>query len=108
MAQEQGEEWEDEDVTELVRSRPTVLVNNPVGPLPNVRLRYLPEEVVEAYEASACREALRDKRGRILPRIGAMTVWLTCNRTRRARPVHLKQTGLVDRFVDKPYGTRNW
>jgi hypothetical protein len=108
MAQEQTEEWEDEDVTELVRSRPTVLVNNPVGPLPNVRLRYLPEEVVEAYEASAVREALRDRHGRIFPRIGAMAVWLTRNRTRRALPAHLKQTGLVDRFADKPYGARNW
>jgi hypothetical protein len=99
------EEFEDEAVELLPRR---LLINNPVGPLPNVRLRYLANEIVQAYESASIHRALRDRRGRVVPRIGSMMVWLKRGQRAPARPAHLKQVGLVDRFADRPFGVRNW
>jgi hypothetical protein len=85
-----------------------VLVNNPVGPLPNVRLRYLAPEVIETYEDAAAHDALCDRRGQVVPRVGSFMVWLKRGSRVPTRPAHTRQVGLVDRFADRPYGTRSW
>jgi hypothetical protein len=102
---EADDEFDDELVT-LLPLR--VLINTPVGPLPNVRLRYLADDIVQAYESAAIHQAMRDRRGRVVPRVGSFLVWLKRGRDLLARPAHLRQVGLVDRFADRPYGMRNW
>lgn len=82
-----------------------LLINSPVGPLPNVRLRYLKPEVVAAYQRAAI-EAAIGERGRPLPRIGSFMVWLRRNRSSMRQPAHVGQVGLVDRFADPSYGDR--
>jgi hypothetical protein len=82
-----------------------LLINNPLGPLPNMRLRYLSPEVVEAYERALIEASVGDL-GRPLPHIGSLTVWLQRNRSPTRRPAHVDQVGLVDRFADPPYRNR--
>jgi hypothetical protein len=84
-----------------------LLTNNPVGPLPNVRLRYLDSKVVDTYLQSLVMARSGD-RGRVVPRIGSFVVWLKRNRPGSKLPLHVRQVGLVDRFADRPYGTRNY
>jgi len=83
-----------------------LLTNNPVGPLPNVRLRYLDSTVVDAYLQSLV-VARSGDRGRVVPKIGSFVVWLKRNRSGPRLPLHVRQVGLVDRFADRPYGARN-
>jgi hypothetical protein len=83
-----------------------LLTNNPVGPLPNVRLRYLDSKVVDTYLQSLV--ARSGDRGRVVPRIGSFVVWLKRNRPGSRLPLHVRQVGLVDCFADRPYGMRNY
>jgi hypothetical protein len=82
-----------------------LLINNPVGPLPNVRLRYLKPECIAAYELACLDEGMMGY-ARPLPHVGSFIVWLDRNRPRSRRPKHTSQVGLVDRFADRPYGKR--
>jgi hypothetical protein len=70
-----------------------------------MRLRYLKPEVIAAYQRAAI-EPMMCERGRSLPRIGSLMVWLRRNRSSMQQPVHLGQVGLVDRVADPPYGDR--
>jgi hypothetical protein len=83
-----------------------LLINNPIGPLPNVRMRYLDAKVVDAYE-QALVFARGNDRGRTMPRIGSFMVWLERNQHRPKQPMHIRQVGLVDHFADHLYRTRN-
>ena len=84
-----------------------LLTNNPVGPLPNVRLRYLDSKVVDTYLQSLVMARSGD-RGRVVPRVGSFVVWLKRNQPGPKQPAHIRQVGLVDRFADRPYGARNY
>ena len=50
-----------------------LLTNNPLGPLPNMRLRYLDPKVVDSY-LQALAFARSGDRGRVVPRIGSFIV----------------------------------
>lgn len=84
-----------------------LLISNPLGPLPNMRLRYLDPKVVDTY-LRAHVFARSGDRGRVVPRIGSFMVWLKRNRPYPKQPAHTRQVGLVDRFADRPYGARNF
>ena len=91
------------DIEEMRR----LLTNNPLGPLPNMRLRYLDRKVVGTY-LQALVFARDGDRGRVAPRIGSSMVWLEWNRPHARPPKHIRQVGVVDCFADRPYGTRNF
>jgi hypothetical protein len=84
-----------------------LLINNPLGPLPNVRLRYLDSTVVDTY-LRAHVFARSGDRGRAMPKVGSFMVWLERNRPYPKQPAHTRQVGLVDRFADRPFGARNF
>lgn len=75
------------------------LKDNPVGPLPNTRMRYLTDEQVKAYLLSALADGLRSGRGRVITASQLRTEIRRrlVGKGRRKRPKGLGQVGLVDR-----------
>jgi hypothetical protein len=75
------------------------LRDNPVGPLPNTRMRYLTDEQVKAYLQSALADGLRSGKGRVISARQLMTEIRKrlATKGRRRRPKGSRQVGLVDR-----------
>lgn len=76
-----------------------LLRNNPMGPLPNTRLRYLTDEQVKAYLQSALADGMRSGVSRVITSAqlwGQLRKRLT-TKERPKRPKGLGQVGLVDR-----------
>lgn len=75
------------------------LKDNPVGPLPNTRMRYLTDEQVKAYLQSALADGIRSGKGRVMTasQLRAEIRKRLSGKRRRKRPKGLGQVGLVDR-----------
>lgn len=76
-----------------------LLRDNPLGPLPNTRMRYLTDAQVKAYLQSALADGDRSGKGRV---ISARQLMMEIRKRpvangRRQRPKSLGQVGLVDR-----------
>lgn len=75
------------------------LKDNPVGPLPNTRMRYLTEQQYEAYLRAAIEDGIRSGIARNFSLVHLKADLLSGRAVRRSvkRQKSLRQVGIVDR-----------